>query len=342
MTEQDKEKYMRRCFALAEKGSCNVAPNPMVGCVIVCDDRIIGEGYHRVFGGPHAEINALSSVRPEDLPLLRESTVFVSLEPCSHYGKTPPCALRLINEKVKRVIACNADPNPQVAGRGMRMLQEAGIETGLGLLEAEGRRLNRRFFTFHEKHRPYIILKWAQSSDGFIDGEDEKPIVISNGITKALVHKMRAENMAIMVGTRTALKDNPKLHTRRWYGKNPLRIAIDRNLRIPAHYHLYDGSAETIIYNGVKNDGICRKLDFDQDIIPQICDDLYKLGIQSLIVEGGKQTLDSFIEAGMYDEMHIEVSPLEIGKGTRAPEINFPPNAEMKKYGNNRIYVINA
>ena len=315
MTEQDKEKYMLRCFALAEKGRCNVAPNPMVGCVIVCDGRIIGEGYHRVFGGPHAEINALSSVRPEDLPLLRESTVFVSLEPCSHYGKTPPCALRLINEKVKRVIACNADPNPQVAGRGMRMLQEAGIETGLGLLEAEGRRLNRRFVTFHENHRPYIILKWAQSSDGFID---------------------------IMVGTRTALKDNPKLHTRRWYGKNPLRIAIDRNLRIPANYHLYDGSAETIIYNGIKNDGICRKLDFDQDIIPQICDDLYKLGIQSLIVEGGKQTLDSFIEAGMYDEMHIEVSPLEIGKGTRAPEISFPPNAEMKKYGNNRIYVINA
>lgn len=339
MTEQDKIKYMRRCLALAEKGAGRVAPNPMVGCVIVHQDRIIGEGFHHVFGGSHAEINALNSVKECERHLISEATVFVSLEPCSHYGKTPPCALRLIKEKVKRVIACNIDPNPQVAGRGMKMLQDAGIEIETGLLENEGKQLNRRFFTFHELHRPYIILKWAQSSDGFIDGNAEKPIVISNAETKALVHKMRAENMAILVGTRTALKDNPKLHTRRWYGNNPTRIAIDRKLAIPRQYNIYDGSAPTIIYNESCNDNIACRLDFSKKLVPQICNDLYARGIQSLIVEGGRQTLESFISEGLYDEVQIEVAPISIEAGTKAPKITIPFDAQSTRYGNNVIYL---
>lgn len=337
MTEQEEIAFMQRCFRLAKAGSGRVAPNPMVGCVIVHDGRIIGEGYHRLYGTAHAEVNALDSVSEKDRRLLPESTLFVNLEPCAHYGKTPPCAERLAHEHVRRVVVCNLDPNPLVAGKGMAILEKAGIETFHGLLADEGWQLNRRFFTYHEKKRPYITLKWAQSADGFIDGNGEKPVVISNDITKAFVHKCRSEEMSILVGTKTALKDNPKLHTRRWFGNNPVRIAIDRNLSIPENYNLYDGSAGTIIYNAVKDDGTKCKIDFGTDILPQICDDLYKRGIQSLLVEGGKYTLEKFIKAGLYDEVQIEVAPLLIVNGTEAPAIRIPATADIKQFGKNKF-----
>lgn len=338
---ENEKKYMRRCFQLSKLGLGKVAPNPMVGCVIVHNDKIIGEGFHRQFGEPHAEINALNSVANKSL--LKDSVLYVNLEPCSHYGKTPPCALRLINEGIKNVVVCNLDPNPKVAGRGVTMLRDAGIEVSVGLLEQEGWILNRRFFTYHTKHRPYIILKWAQTADGYIDGIEEKPLLISSNITKALVHQMRAEEMAILVGTKTALKDNPKLHTRRWFGKNPLRIAVDRNLSIPNYYNLYDGSVSTIIYNSVKNDNDCLvKLDFKSDIITQILADLYERGIQSLIVEGGKFTLDCFIKSKFYDEVQIEESPVKCGSGVAAPIIKIPEDADIKMYGNHRIVIFKS
>lgn len=313
---------MRRCLQLAAAGKGRVAPNPMVGCVITRGGRIIGEGYHRMYGREHAEVNALNSVG--DKSLIKGSTVYVSLEPCAHYGHTPPCALRLAQEKVGRVVICNDDPNPLVAGKGIEILREAGIEVETGVLADEGRMLNRRFFTYFEKHRPYIILKWAQSSDGFIDGEGERPIVISNPVTKALVHKLRAEESAILVGARTAIKDNPKLRTRRWSGPDPVRIAIDRTLRIPASHHLYDGSAPTIIYNEIEDSEPRVRLDFSRPVLPQICDDLYARKLQSLIVEGGRETLQAFIDQALWDEAHIEISPIKIAAGTPAPDLQIP------------------
>lgn len=335
-TDTEKRAYMRRCLQLARLGMGRVAPNPMVGCVVVANGRIIGEGFHRQFGGPHAEVNALNSVRERNL--IPGSTVFVSLEPCSHYGKTPPCALRLIEEKVGKVIVCNNDPNPKVAGRGLDMLRKAGIEVETGILEDEGLELNRRFFTFHTLHRPYITLKWAQSEDGFIDGTAEKPLRISSDLTKALVHRMRSEEMAILVGTRTAIKDNPKLHTSRWFGSNPVRIAIDRNLLIPSEYNLYDGTSPTIIYNSLRSDDIRCRIDFDGDVVCQILMDLYNRGIQSLIVEGGRYTLDRFIESGMYDAFQIEISCNRIGSGTPAPEVEIPANARVECFKDSKIY----
>lgn len=312
------EGYMKRCLQLARLGESRTAPNPMVGCVVVCNDRIIGEGYHRYCGGWHAEVNALDSVKEKEL--IPESTLYVNLEPCSHYGKTPPCSLRIINEKVKRVVIANKDPNPQVAGRGIEMLRNAGISVETGVLENEGWELNRKFFTFHAKHRPYIILKWAQTSDGFLDAFGSKPLRISSDTTKALVHQMRAENMAIMVGTATAVKDDPHLNTRRWFGKNPVRVTIDKSGKIPPSHRIFDTSAPTIL--------------IDREMTPfEIGELLYKNGIQSMIVEGGEKTLKRFIEAGYYDEVQIETGPATCGSGTPAPFINIPCNAEISIIG---------
>ncbi len=313
---------MNRCLQLAANGMCKVSPNPMVGCVIVCNGSIIGEGYHRYYGGWHAEVNALDSVK--DKSLLRQSTLYVNLEPCSHYGKTPPCAERIIKEGLRKVVVCNTDPNPDVNGKGLKMLKDAGIEVVTGVLEDEGLELNRRFFTFHTKHRPYIILKWAQTKDGFIDAFDAKPIRISTDITKALVHKMRAENSAIMVGTRTALKDNPHLNTRRWYGNNCTRVVIDKRHILPASNKIFDNSAPTIV--------------IDRDMSPkEIGSLLYSNGIQSLIVEGGLNTLERFIADRLYDEVHIEIGCTECGDGTKAPAIDIPKEAvSVKSYYNNQ------
>ena len=322
---------MRRCLSLAKKGIGKVSPNPMVGCVIVKDGKIIGEGYHRKYGEAHAEVNAIESVK--DKEQLIGSTLFVNLEPCSHHGKTPPCAERIIKEGIAEVVICNVDPNPLVSGRGINMLREAGIQVQCGLLQNEGNDLNARFFTFHNKKRPYVILKWAQTSDGFIDANYSMPIRISNDVSKACVHKLRAEEDAILVGKNTALKDDPKLGCRRYHGTAPLRIAIDRDLEIPSYYNFYDNSQPTVIFNAHKDDAIRVRINFDEDIIPQILDSLYERNIQSLIVEGGKYTLEQFIESGLYDAIQVEVGDTPCHEGVSAP--TFPTSnliCEIEKF----------
>lgn len=283
---------MRRCIQLAKNGQQNAKPNPMVGAVIVCKGRIIGEGYHVRCGEGHAEVNAFASVRQEDEPLLAESTMYVSLEPCSHYGKTPPCADLIIKKGVKRVVIGCIDDFAEVQGRGIRKLQEAGIEVEVGVLEDECKALNRRFLTFHREHRPYIILKWAQTANGFID-DHFQPTAISNGFTKMLNHKLRAEEDAILVGRVTDERDHPQLTVRDWNGENPKRLVIDRS-------H------------------------------PLNLDSLYAHGIQSLIIEGGAKTLQSFIDDNLWDEIRVETNlTMTVAKGTNAPQV--PQNAKVIK-----------
>ena len=289
----DDEKYMRRCLQLARNGQQNAKPNPMVGAVIVsADGRIIGEGYHVRCGEGHAEVNAFASVRAEDEPLLKEATIYVSLEPCSHYGKTPPCADLIIQKGVRRAVVGCVDTFAEVQGRGIRKLREAGIEVTVGVLEAECKALNRRFFTFHREQRPYIILKWAQTANGFID-DHFKPIQISNDFTKMLSHKLRAEEDAILVGRVTDERDKPQLTVREWSGANPKRLIIDR-----AH--------------------------------PLNLESLHAHQIQSLIVEGGAKTLQSFIDKGLWDELRVETNlGVTVTDGTRAPQI--PATAEVRE-----------
>ena len=287
MTED--EKYMRRCIQLAKNGQQNAKPNPMVGAVIVsADGRIIGEGYHVRCGQGHAEVNAFASVRAEDEPLLKEATIYVSLEPCSHYGKTPPCADLIIQKGVRRVVVGCIDEFAEVQGRGIRKLREAGIEVEVGVLEAECQALNRRFFTFHRENRPYIILKWAQTANGFID-DHYQPTQISSNFTKMLSHKLRAEEDAILVGRVTDEREHPQLNVREWNGPDPKRLVID-------HAH------------------------------PLNLESLYAHHIQSLIVEGGAETLRSFLVQGLWDEIRVETNTnMTVSDGTRAPQI--PANA---------------
>ena len=306
--------FMRRCLQLARCGEAGAAPNPMVGAVVVCDGRIIGEGYHRRCGGPHAEVNAISSVKEKHL--LSRSTIYVSLEPCAHYGKTPPCADLIVRSSIPRVVIGCTDPFAKVNGLGIKKLKDAGCEVIVGVLEDECRKLNHRFFTFHQKRRPWITLKWAQSEDGFIGqtlsnsplkGEDSegRGRSISNALTQTLVHRLRARSGAILVGTRTALIDNPSLTTRLWQGPNPLRLTIDRHGILPPTLHLKDNSTPTVIYS--------------HESIDEILADLYNRGIQSLIVEGGTKLLQSFIDAGLWDEARIETAPVRLGEGVKAP-----------------------
>ena len=323
------ELYMRRCFELAQKGIGNVAPNPMVGAVIVHRGKIIGEGYHKKWGGPHAEVNAIASV--QDPTLLKESTIYVSLEPCSHYGKTPPCAKLILEKGIPEVVVSNKDPFPEVSGRGIRMLQEGGVKVRTGLLEEEGWLVNRRFFTFHEKKRPFIILKWAQSEDGFMDqsrGNGQAAYHFSNETTQRISHQLRANEAAILVGTRTALLDNPSLTVRHVTGNNPTRILIDRRLSVPSNYHLYNGEAPTLVFTETKPAFSAPNTEFitapfEEGKLPvtTLLHELYKRNLQSLIVEGGSATLRSFIESGQWDEMHVEVvAGLLLKEGTVAPE----------------------
>lgn len=316
---------MHRALQLAKLGIGNVAPNPLVGCVIVHKNTIIGEGWHQKYGEAHAEVNAIKSIKA---PInLSESTVYVSLEPCSHFGKTPPCADLLIKHKVKKVVICNLDPNPLVAGKGIEKLKNAGIEVETGILEKEGRELNKRFFTFIEKKRPYIILKWAQTSDGFVAGENGAPIQISNEFSSKLVHKMRAENAAIMVGTNTALNDNPNLTTRNWHGKNPIRILIDKQLRFKQTMNIFNEEANSLIYN-IHGDGKILnaeyiKLPESDEFLNDLIEDLYKRNIQSILVEGGTKLLESFLKLGVWDEALVIVSDKKIDAGTKAPNFDF-------------------
>lgn len=322
----EEEKYMRRCIELAKNGLCNVAPNPMVGAVIVCDGLIIGEGYHIRCGEAHAEVNAIRSVK--DKSLLSRSTIYVSLEPCSHYGKTPPCADLIIEKQIPRIVIGCQDPFSQVAGRGIQKLRDAGREVTIGVLEKECRYLIRRFITFNTLHRPFITLKWAESADHFIDVErtDGNPVVLSSPLTSMLVHKKRAETDAIMVGRRTALLDNPSLTVRNWYGRNPVRIVLDRALSLPHSLRLFDGEVPTIVFTAEKHPDkknvTYRTIEFTQDILPQIMKVLYQQKIQSLLVEGGSQLLQSFIDAELWDEVYIEKCPCKLNSGVKAPEIS--------------------
>lgn len=319
------EKYMRRCIQLAENGLCNTAPNPMVGAVIVYNDRIIGEGYHIHCGEAHAEVNAIRSVKEPEL--LKHSTLYVSLEPCSHYGKTPPCADLIIEKQIPRVVIGCQDPFSEVAGRGIRKLQEAGCEVTVGVLEEECRHLIRRFITYHTLHRPYITLKWAESADKFIDliRTDGRPVVLSSPHTSMLTHKRRAEHDAIMVGSHTARLDNPQLNVRNWYGQAPTRVVLDRELSLSPSLALFDETIPTLIFTEKEALSTPRKrfirIDFRQAVLPQIMEVLYQEKIQSLLVEGGSILLQSFIDAQLWDEIFVEEAPVVLQNGIKAPRI---------------------
>ena len=320
------EKYMLRCIQLAKNGLGTTYPNPLVGSVLVYNNRIIGEGWHYRAGQPHAEVNAITSV--SEANLLKESTIYVSLEPCSHFGKTPPCADLIIESGIKKVVVGSTDPNPKVAGRGIKRLMEAGCEVIVGVLEEECNELNKRFFTFHQKKRPYIFLKWAVTADGFIAPKEDlsnetKPVWITNEFSRQLVHKMRAEEQAILVGTNTVLQDNPSLTVRDWAGKNPLRIVIDRNLKIPQDFSVFDGVAKTIVFTEKETKTSqfldFEKIGFSEEIPQQICEALFLRNIQSVIIEGGSKTLQSFIEADLWDEAFVFNGKSNFGAGIKAP-----------------------
>jgi len=331
------EKYMKRCLELAAKGFGNVAPNPMVGCVIVYDNKIIGEGYHQKYGETHAEVNAINSV--ENKELLKKSTLYVNLEPCSHFGKTPPCADLIIHHKIPYVIIGSIDSYEKVKGKGIEKLIKAGIDVKSGILEGECRKLNKRFFIYHEEKRPYIILKWAQTTDGFIDSErdaDGKPLQITCDESNNLSHLWRSQEQAIMIGKNTALMDNPKLTVRNVTGKNPLRIVTDRNLSIPKDYFLLDKSTPTLVFTAAdiasENNLEYVKLNFDEPLISQILDCLWEKNMQSIIIEGGTQVLNSFIANNYWDEARVFISPKTINDGINAPTLDINPD-EKKKIG---------
>ncbi len=320
------EKFMSRCIQLAKNGLGTTYPNPMVGSVIVHNETIIGEGWHRKAGEPHAEVNAIRSVSDE--ALLSEATIYVSLEPCSHFGKTPPCSDLIISKGITKIVIGSTDPNPQVAGRGIKKLMEAGCEVVVGVLEEECFDLNRRFFTFHTKKRPYIVLKWAQTQNGFIAPEKSvregtEPYWITGSQARQWVHKQRAEEQAILVGTQTVLDDNPSLTVRDWKGTSPLRVILDRTLRIPEDFNIFKNgktlvltevekaSTETIAY---------EKIDFSKAFVNQVCEVLHQRDIQSLIVEGGRHTLQTFLDEGMWDEAYVFIGNSTFEGGVKAPE----------------------
>jgi diaminohydroxyphosphoribosylaminopyrimidine deaminase/5-amino-6-(5-phosphoribosylamino)uracil reductase len=330
------EKYMARCLQLAENGRQNAAPNPMVGAVIVCGQRIIGEGYHVRCGEAHAEVNAVASVKDEDKKLLKESTIYVSLEPCAHYGKTPPCAELIVKTGFKRVVVGCVDPFSKVQGKGISIIRNAGIDVTVGVLEKECIELNKRFITFHSQKRPFVTLKWAQTADGFIDTltADDR-LIISNQYTQTICHKRRTEHQAIMVGRRTAELDNPSLTARMWRGNNPLRIVLDMHGKLHHSLKLFDGSVPTWVYTDSECDvhdniqGVeVHRVDSSKEVIPQILDDLYANGVQTLLVEGGRQLLQTFIDSRLWDETYVEIANMTIKDGVPAPELKDCVQAE--------------
>ena len=338
------ELYMRRCLQLASLGQGHVSPNPMVGAVIVCDGKIIGEGYHRKCGEAHAEVNAVNSVR--DRSLLKRSTIYVSLEPCSHYGKTPPCSRLVIDSGIPHVVIGCLDPFPEVSGRGADMLRRAGLDVRVGVLEKECLELNKCFITVQTKKRPYIILKWAQSADGYIDclrDKSEKACVISDAVTSALVHRMRSLYDAILVGRKTAEMDNPSLTVRYWTGDNPLRVVIDKDLSLPRNLRLFTDGIKTLVFTSEKHvpDGEVEyiTIDFSRPVVPAILQCLYEKKIQSLIVEGGRYTVQSFIDSEYWDEAHIEIGKQVLKAGIPSPVISGTKVA-FEKHGNSEIIKI--
>ena len=324
LTQEKDEKFMRRCIELARNGITGAAPNPMVGAVIVHQDCIIGEGYHRRCGGPHAEVNAIRSVQQPEL--LAESTIYVSLEPCAHYGKTPPCADLIIAKRIPRVVIGCRDPFAKVDGLGIRKLQEAGCQVTVGVLEKECQDLNRRFMTYHTLKRPFITLKWSQSADGYLGQPRSKtPLVFSTPLTQTLVHQLRAHTDAILIGGRTALADNPSLTTRLWEGKNPLRIVIDTRGNLPDRLQVFNGEAETLRWPSWN--------------LKKLMTELYQRQVQTLLVEGGAATLQHFIDARLWDDIRIETSPTVLGKGTAAPLVPRGTLSSTTRYGGNIIQV---
>ena len=331
------EFYIRRCIELAKKATGETYPNPLVGSVIVSGNRIIGEGYHHKAGEAHAEINAINSVSEPEL--LKKSTIYVSLEPCAHYGRTPPCAEAIVKSGIRKVVIGARDVHHKVDGKGIKILQDAGIEVISGILEKECRELNKRFFTFHEKKRPYIILKWAESGDGFLD-RGFTPAQISNNLVNQFTHQLRADEHAILIGSTTALHDNPGLTARNVPGKNPLRILVDPNLKVPHHLNIFNAEAPTIVFNLLehKNDENMRLIKISsENLLEQILETLYGLEIQSVIIEGGRYTLQQFIDAGLWDEaFRIRNPNLKFGQGTGAPVLHGGP-LSTKIYRDNII-----
>ncbi len=339
MEQQAKDNlFMKRCLELASNGLGSVAPNPMVGALLVCNDTILAEGYHKEYGKDHAERMAISSLK--DNSLLSQSTLYVSLEPCSHFGNTPPCTDLIIESGIKRVVIATKDPNPKVQGRGMENLKKAGCEVTLGVLEKEAKELNRRFFVFHNKKRPYIILKWAQTLDGYIDAirkptDPIAPIWITNDLSRTLVHRWRSEEQAIMIGTNTVEKDNPRLDVRDWSGRSPLRVILDRKLRLSPKLHVFDGSVPTLVFIGNNSSAAVRKasfttnpnmelltIDFARGIESQVLKELYDRQIISTIIEGGATLLTSFISRNLWDEARVFVGNKFFGDGIKAPSFN--------------------
>ena len=318
------EKFMFRCLQLAKKGLGHVAPNPMVGSVIVHKGIIIGEGYHQQFGKAHAEVNAINSVLQKSL--LASSVLYVNLEPCAHFGKTPPCTHLIKEKKIPKVVIGCLDSFREVAGKGKQYLMDSGIDVIMGCLEDESRALNCRFFTFNEKKRPYIILKWAQTSDGYIAPSQLEKAWITNESSVRIVHKWRTEEQAVMVGTHTAQIDNPQLTAREWEGANPMRIVLDRTLKLPPQLKLFDSLAATLVFNEVRDEKRKNiefiKVNFNKHLLFDVLDNLYRKNIQSLIVEGGKELLNSFIEMKLWDEARVFTGEKEFGNGLKAPVLD--------------------
>ncbi len=338
----DHNKYMQRCLQLASYGGGHVAPNPMVGCVIVAENEIIGEGYHKYFGDSHAEVNAINNVVNKEL--LKDSTVYVSLEPCSHHGKTPPCVDLLISNKVKQVVIGCRDSNPLVNGKGIDRLKRAGIEVIEGVLENDCRNLNKRFFTFHERQRPYVILKWAQTLDGYIDRvrevEQQGVNWVSSEITQSLVHKWRSEEQSILVGRNTIINDNPSLTVRSYNGRNPTRIVIDSQLQISGDLKIYSDEAPTLVFNRIKNDkqDSVEWIKITETSTSKILEELYKRGITSVFVEGGSRTLQYFIVDNVWDEARVIVGNRRFNEGVKAPIITKIP-IDSFSFGEDKVYI---
>lgn len=317
------EFFMQRCLQLAQLGAGQVAPNPMVGAVLVHQDRIIGEGWHRQYGQAHAEVNCVHSVADTDKALIPQATMYVSLEPCAHHGKTPPCADLIVSECIREVVIGCKDTFSAVAGKGIEKLEKAGVQVRTGVLEAACRDINRRFFTFHEKKRPYIVLKWAQSLNGIMATTSGAPVRISNSYSDRLVHQWRSEEMSILVGTHTAVNDNPRLNNRLWTGKHPIRLVIDQTLKTPRTHHLWDGSVRTVFITATDTtvSGLTEilEIDFNLPVIDQLLKWLYEQNIQSVLVEGGPHVLQQFITADIWDEARVITGGNLLPEGTGAP-----------------------
>ena len=344
---QEHEVYMRRCLELAQLGMGSVSPNPMVGALLVHDGNIIAESYHQRYGGPHAEVGVVEEVRQmygdTAETIFRNATMYVSLEPCAHYGKTPPCAKLLAEHQVGEVVVACRDPFEQVNGQGIALMEAAGIRVTEGVLAEESRWLNRRFITRIRQQRPYVILKWAQTADGYMAPADGSQHWITGPEAKQLVHRWRSEEDAVLVGTQTALADNPQLTVREWQGRSPKRILIDKDLAVKASSHLLDGSVETIVFNNTRTDWVGNTKyialeNFDLYLPQSILYQLYLMDIQSVIVEGGRKTLDRFMEAGLWDEARVLTSPRVWGGGTSAPVCHAVASG-IQQVGNDQLFV---